>query len=265
MSGFIAVDRSIWKHAIFAPAPMTEREAFIWMIARAAWSDTTHLIGANLAEIKRGSFAATLREMQSAFMWASDKKVRNYMKKLENHGIIAVQTLGESRSKKTHITICNYDEYQSSGRTKDEQGTHERRTKDAVKNNITNKQENNKKEDTNVSLSYDACNRPDKFDEFWERYPRKVKKPDAKRAYENALKKHRHDDIMFGLSKHLPALEAKDTQYRPHPATWLNAEQFNDEPEQPNHNAGQQRLGNQTNGQRIDASIANAANLFGIE
>ena len=122
-----------------------------------------------------------------------------------------------------------------------------------------------KKEDTNVSLSYDACNRPDKFDEFWERYPRKVKKPDAKRAYEKALKKHRHDDIMFGLSKHLPALESKDTQYRPHPATWLNAEQFNDEPEQPNHNAGQQRLGNQTNGQRIDASLANAANLFGIE
>ena len=32
-----------------------------------------------------------------------------------------------------------------------------------------------------------------------------------------------------------------------------------------NHNAGQQRLGNQTNGQRVDASIANAANLFGIE
>ena len=33
----------------------------------------------------------------------------------------------------------------------------------------------------------------------------------------------------------------------------------------PNHNAGQQRLGNQTNAQRVDASIANAANLFGIE
>ncbi len=121
-----------------------------------------------------------------------------------------------------------------------------------------------KKEDTKVSLSI-VSSEPDLFDEFWERYPRKVAKPNAKRAYAKALKKHSHDDVMFGLSQHLPSLEGKETQFIPHAATWLNGERFNDQPEQPANNTRQQRSGSRANGQRVDASLANAANLFGIE
>jgi hypothetical protein len=73
----------------------------------------------------------------------------------------------------------------------------------------------------------------DHFDDFWERYPRKAGKAAAQKAFAKAAKKHGADQIMFGLSQHLPALEKTEPQFRPHAATWLNGERYNDEPEQP--------------------------------
>lgn len=155
MSGFISIERDLWDHPLFAPSEMSEREAWCWMIARAAWAGTTHRIGSDVVQIERGQFMATLRQMQSAFMWGSDKRVRNFLKKLEKHGMIAVLTLGERNARKTHVTICNYNEYQSSGRSKDAAKTHEGRTTDAV-----NKQGNKVTiEDTNVSSSAKRGNR----------------------------------------------------------------------------------------------------------
>lgn len=71
------------------------------------------------------------------------------------------------------------------------------------------------------------------FDEFYARYPRKVGKPNARRAYDKAVKIAQHDDIMFGLSQQLASMEAKEKQFIPHPATWLNREGWDDEPEEP--------------------------------
>lgn len=74
------------------------------------------------------------------------------------------------------------------------------------------------------------------FDDFWAAYPRKTVKSAARKAYAKAVKKARHEEIMFGLSRHLPALQAKEQQFIPHPATWLNQERWSDEPEQPDNN-----------------------------
>lgn len=138
MSGFITIERDLWNHPLFAPAPMTEREAWVWMIAQAAWAETRHRVGNELVTVPRGSFMATLREMQSVFMWGSDKRVRTFLKTLEKEGMIGRTTLGTRNAPKTQITIRNYDEYQSIGRTKDapktQDRTHHGRTTDAVKN-----------------------------------------------------------------------------------------------------------------------------------
>lgn len=77
----------------------------------------------------------------------------------------------------------------------------------------------------------------DGFEEFWERYPRKTVKSAARKAYAKAVKKAQHDDIMFGLSQQMLSLTAREAQYIPHPATWLNQERWNDEPEQPSNNS----------------------------
>ena len=85
--------------------------------------------------------------------------------------------------------------------------------------------------DTNVSLALVApkTKTPDMFSEFWDRYPKRIGKADAHKAYARAMKKITHDDLMFALSERLPALEAREKQYRPNPATWLNQERWTDE------------------------------------
>lgn len=73
------------------------------------------------------------------------------------------------------------------------------------------------------------------FDQFWTLYPRKVSKPQAKRAFQTALKKTSFETLMLGLEgyKNYLTKEQTDTKYIKHPATWLNAEAWNDiKPEQ---------------------------------
>ena len=83
------------------------------------------------------------------------------------------------------------------------------------------------------SIARDARGNDDAggFDEFWARYPRKIGKGAARKAYARAVKKASPDVVFEALGRQLPAMEAKEPAYRPHPATWLNQERWADEPE----------------------------------
>jgi uncharacterized protein YdaU (DUF1376 family) len=68
----------------------------------------------------------------------------------------------------------------------------------------------------------------DRFDIFWKQYPRKVAKPNALKAW----LKIKPDDVV--LKKMLDAinhqqLPSKEIQFVPHPASWLNANRWEDE------------------------------------
>lgn len=62
--GWIRLDRAVFEHDFFAIEPFTEREAWIWLIANAAWKDTLHRIGGKAQVVPRGSLVTTLRELQ---------------------------------------------------------------------------------------------------------------------------------------------------------------------------------------------------------
>jgi uncharacterized protein YdaU (DUF1376 family) len=92
------------------------------------------------------------------------------------------------------------------------------------------------REGTNVPLAIvHSKPKPDDADfaEFWDRYPRKVGKDAARKAFAKAMKAARPDDVMFGLSQQIPSLQSKDPQFIPHAASWLNQGRWTDEPEQP--------------------------------
>ena len=68
----------------------------------------------------------------------------------------------------------------------------------------------------------------DRFDIFWKQYPRKVAKPNALKSW----LKIKPDDVV--LKKMLDAinhqgLAGREMQFVPHPATWLNANRWEDE------------------------------------
>lgn len=71
------------------------------------------------------------------------------------------------------------------------------------------------------------------FTIWWSTYPRKVAKPVALRAFRNARKKHSSEQITSGTNQWIEAWEGKDLNFVKHPSTYLNAEQYLDEPPPP--------------------------------
>jgi uncharacterized protein YdaU (DUF1376 family) len=116
------------------------------------------------------------------------------------------------------------------------------------------------------ALSVIIADESDKaFAEFWTHYPRKIGKAAASKAFAKAAKKHKTDDILFGLSQQIDTMKSKEQQFIPHAATWLNAERWTDEPEQPNdtNNLHGRGTGSQAS-QRPDASLERIARLAGV-
>lgn len=70
------------------------------------------------------------------------------------------------------------------------------------------------------------------FEEFYKAYPRHVGKGDALKAYQQQMKKgFTPTEVMEGCTRfaQLTAAAATDSQFVPHPATWLRALRFKDE------------------------------------
>ena len=65
-----------------------------------------------------------------------------------------------------------------------------------------------------------------KFDEFYKLYPRKVGKGNAVKAWK---KIKNPDEVIAGLKAQLFSLSQLETQFIPHPASWLNADRWEDE------------------------------------
>lgn len=69
------------------------------------------------------------------------------------------------------------------------------------------------------------------FDEFWDRYPRKVGKLDAKRVWDRLQVT---DDLagrmVVALAWQSQSEQWQNPRYIPHPATWLRQGRWDDEP-----------------------------------
>ncbi|MGW3166949.1 hypothetical protein ACWC9Q_29645 [Streptomyces sp. NPDC001142] len=72
------------------------------------------------------------------------------------------------------------------------------------------------------------------FAEFWAAYPRKVAKGTARAAWAKALKRGADPAQVIAAATRSAAhhrTAQTETRYIPHPATWLNGERYDDEPE----------------------------------
>lgn len=73
---------------------------------------------------------------------------------------------------------------------------------------------------------------PDGFDQFWAAYPRREAKLNALKAYEKARRLASAEDILAGVERYKRTMP-EDKQYRPLPASWLNAGRWMDEEDEP--------------------------------
>lgn len=70
----------------------------------------------------------------------------------------------------------------------------------------------------------------DLFNEFYKEYPRKIDPGAAKRAFKSALTRANFEDILAGAIRYANDPNLPATRYVKHPATWLNADAWENEP-----------------------------------
>ncbi|WP_422028131.1 hypothetical protein [Roseovarius sp.] len=118
MSGWYAMKRGWMDHEIFeSKQPYTKREAWVWIVESAAYKATPVDIGGKPYTVPRGGMCFSLRFLAQKWRW-SVKAVQTFLSQLEAHGIVQVsvaKTGTGTKTKRTQITLCNYDKYQQVG------------------------------------------------------------------------------------------------------------------------------------------------------
>jgi hypothetical protein len=108
MSGTVNISRDIFEHGVFKDEPLTEREAWMWMVMQARWKPATYRAGDFVVNLDRGQFAASIRFMAKAWDWSAPK-VQRFVERLKKMEMICVKTdTGVSV-----VTVCNYAKFQA--------------------------------------------------------------------------------------------------------------------------------------------------------
>ncbi|WP_174830312.1 hypothetical protein [Ruegeria sp. HKCCA4812] len=244
MSGTVNISRDIWHDAAFKPEPFTEREAWIWLVMEARYKPGERRVGNVVAHLDRGQLAASVRFMAEAWGWTKSR-VDRFLKRLENRDMIGT----DSGTGLNIITVCKYDEYQAplvkagqpKSQKRDSSGTAAGQQRDKPNKGVIKGKEGN-----------------DSFDEFWSIVPRKVAKGDARKAYARALKKTDSATLFSAMKAYAATRVGQDERYTKHPASWLNAEQWEDaQPQLTPINGGNNESPNSTD--RLQRVITAAA------
>ena len=75
----------------------------------------------------------------------------------------------------------------------------------------------------------DLSSKPDEFDQWYARYPKKEAKENARKAFSKARKQASLQELLEGLERYTASVKGKDRQYIALPASWLNAGRWQDE------------------------------------
>ena len=207
-NGYIKIYKKIFKSPIFRPQIMSEREAFIWMIANAAFVKNKGRFGNFLIELERGQLVGGSDYLSDIFMW-NPSRVRRYIKRLQKDEMIDVQT----DEGITIISIRNYNDYQFPVETTDNQPTTLRlQTDDNIKNI-------NKPKKDNIYT--------DDFNYVWEKLSSKVgSKKKAFYSFKKAITKTTKENLIKKYNYLLSTRQ--DPQFWPMFSTWLNQERWDE-------------------------------------
>lgn len=106
--GTFNVDRDVWTHPFFAPAPFSEREAFLWLVSEASWKPRQVRAGRVVANLERGQLCASMAFMADAWGWKKSR-VQRYIGRLRDASMIDTDT----DTGQLVVTVCNYEKFQA--------------------------------------------------------------------------------------------------------------------------------------------------------
>lgn len=111
--GVVGMDRGVFEHELLKGEPYTRVQAWLWLVAEAAWKPRRSRVAGTWIELDRAQLAHSLGHMAEKWQWTV-KRVRYFLARLVDDGMVEVgQKKGTGRGiAVTVLTICNYDEYQ---------------------------------------------------------------------------------------------------------------------------------------------------------
>lgn len=122
MNGTVNISRKLWQNTVLSDGPFSQREAWIWMIAHAAYKAHDRTVNGKIVRVERGQLAASYRFLAEKFGWKRET-TRRFIEKLSGtaNGTPDGTLIGtDTGTGVLRITIRNYDKYQPGG---DESGT----------------------------------------------------------------------------------------------------------------------------------------------
>lgn len=147
--GWISLHRKITEHPFYQEKrKFSKFEAWIDLLLLANHKDNKVLFGNEIIEVERGSFITSKRKLMERWGW-SNTKVETYLNLLVTQGMI----VQKSDTKKTVITIVNYDFYQGDSNKK----RHETDAK--TPRNRTNNNDNNVNNENKNKISRKSAQR----------------------------------------------------------------------------------------------------------
>ena len=139
-------------------------------------------------------------------------------------GVERLLTIGLIDRLEASYTPHNWDKFQYKSDTSTPRVTLHRAKVETAPDTEQIQSQIEKKKETRVT----RLSSPD-FDQWYSRYPNKVGKPEAQRAFAKARTKTSLESLNEGLSRYL---DKADDRPWCNPATWLNQERWADEPAQ---------------------------------
>jgi DNA-binding transcriptional MocR family regulator len=107
LSGWISIHRKIQDNWIWEDKPFSKGQAWIDILLMVNHEDKKIPFSNELVEVKRGSRITSIRQLCDRWGW-SNTKVRGFLKLLEDEKMLVIK----SDSKKTTLTVVNYNDYQ---------------------------------------------------------------------------------------------------------------------------------------------------------
>jgi len=150
--GWIKLHRKIQEHWLFPQErAFTDYEAWIDLLMLVNHEDKQIRIGNEIIDVKRGQRITSIRQLCQRWKW-SNTKVSNFLNLLKEENMIDVK----SDTKKTVITIVNYEVYQGVDDIKATQELHYSDTQKTQKHTNNNyKKKKNEKETKINTKSFD--------------------------------------------------------------------------------------------------------------
>jgi hypothetical protein len=243
---WIKLHRKITESPIFAHDGLFR--LWCYCLMRANWKESRWLVPGTLLEIAipRGAFI-TGRESLSVALYGPDyrgdtkpasRTIWRWLETLESMGCISTRSVS---NRCTIVTVCKYSTYQQGG-DPDVQ-PHVQPVSNSCPTHVqpvsTIEECKEGKECNTSSTGVDGpplvAARTRKaytaaFESWWAAYPRKVGKTAAFKAYQRAVP-HLAPERLLEVTKRFASSPAgRAGIYTPHPASWLNAGRYNDDP-----------------------------------